>query len=808
MLNVLKKAKIVLALLSLGASSMIWADTTQVLPTIEVTAEQESSETNLLGKRPNVSDQTIQAKELKQSATTLGDALSGELGIHSNQFGGGASAPIIRGQEGKRIKVLANNADVVDMANMSPDHAISVDTHLAKQVELVRGATTLLYSSGNAAGVVNVIDNKIPSALPNHGFEAEAGFRFNTNSNEKLTTLGTTIGLGKNFAVRLEGLNRDVGNYKTPNHLHPIHEFEHGEIETTYQKLNYLPESWAKGKVGTVGLSWLGKHGYLGASLTERREKYGLPAHSHAYEQCQVSVIMPRGFRDEPYLAIYPHLVSKDTHINWENAKVHHCEDSHTHAGHSHDDEHEHESAWIDLKSKRYEIRGEWLEPVKGIAKTRLHLARTDYKHDEKEGSEANSFFKNKGTSARLEFAHQPIGELQGVWGIQYLNSKNSATEKPKFHYNVWKKRYEPVDKQPLLNNNETKNISLFGLEQLKWNNFTFELSGRAEQQKVSMDYDVEAISDIIDRKCGTSYSCRNEAIQDKIQQTVVKLKPHKENAYSYALSTHWQFKPNYTLSLNLSHQERVPNAQELYAHGMHLATNSFEMGNIHLRKEKSNNFELGLGYQGDKLDYKLSSYLYDFDNYIYLFALNENSNTFSVDKDNRLLRINRYEQSKARFYGVEAQIGYQFTPVYYVSFFGDYVRGRLKDLPDVVDETHWLTGEPTSYKSQADRYTPRLPPMRLGTRIKANFDENWSGNVEFIRTFDQNKLSKFESKTNGYDMLNMGLNYQGRFVPSEYDVFFKANNLLDQKVYAHETYLPYIPQMGRNFSLGVNWKF
>lgn len=114
MLNVLKKAKIVLALLSLGASSMIWADTTQVLPTIEVTAEQESSETNLLGKRPNVSDQTIQAKELKQRATTLGDALDGELGIHSNQFGGGASAPIIRGQEGKRITILQNNADVID----------------------------------------------------------------------------------------------------------------------------------------------------------------------------------------------------------------------------------------------------------------------------------------------------------------------------------------------------------------------------------------------------------------------------------------------------------------------------------------------------------------------------------------------------------------------------------------------------------------------------------------------------------------------------------------------------------------------
>lgn len=43
-------------------------------------------------------------KKLKQGSITLGNALSGELGIHSSQFGGGASTPIIRGQESKRAK--------------------------------------------------------------------------------------------------------------------------------------------------------------------------------------------------------------------------------------------------------------------------------------------------------------------------------------------------------------------------------------------------------------------------------------------------------------------------------------------------------------------------------------------------------------------------------------------------------------------------------------------------------------------------------------------------------------------------------
>lgn len=127
------------------------------VPTVQLEHEiinikHQPLESLALGGVRKVGDAVIKSEVLKQRAVTLGDALGGELGIHSNQFGGGASAPIIRGQEGKRIKILANNADVMDMSNMSPDHAISVDTQLAKQVELVRGATTLLYSSGNAAG--------------------------------------------------------------------------------------------------------------------------------------------------------------------------------------------------------------------------------------------------------------------------------------------------------------------------------------------------------------------------------------------------------------------------------------------------------------------------------------------------------------------------------------------------------------------------------------------------------------------------------------------------------------------------------
>lgn len=70
------------------------------------------------------------------------------------------------------------------MSGMSPDHAVTVDALLAKRIEILRGPTTLLYSAGNTAGVINVVDNKIPTAIPEKGYEGQFGVRFGSASKE------------------------------------------------------------------------------------------------------------------------------------------------------------------------------------------------------------------------------------------------------------------------------------------------------------------------------------------------------------------------------------------------------------------------------------------------------------------------------------------------------------------------------------------------------------------------------------------------------------------------------------------------
>lgn len=297
---------------------------------------------------------------------------------------------------------------------------------------------------------------------------------------------------------------------------------------------------------------------------------------------------------------------------------------------------------------------------------------------------------------------------------------------------------------------------------------------------------------------------------------------PRKDTAVSSALSANWTINPQNKVSVSVSRQERLPNAQELYAHGKHVATNSFDTGNKNLSKEKSSNIEFAWAYQGDKFDAQFATYYNHFDNYIYLATLNSGNCDWRPDgkcsrsfTDTYPLRLNRYNQSKARIYGLETQFGYQVNDSYHVALFGDYVQGKLKDLPALPtqielvfdDEDNIIGTRPTNYKAQPDGNIPRIPAARLGLKLNADF-EDWYGDVQLYRVFDQNRVAHLETPTKGHTMLNASLGYDGSVGRYGYTLFANAQNLLNSRVYNHASFLSYIPQSGRSFGVGVNVKF
>lgn len=676
-------------------STSIWAEDTndqvQKLGTLTFSAhplEQSSADFGVV-------DQTVSSEKLQQGGTTLGEVLKDELGIRSNSFGAGSSRPVIRGQEGARVKVTQNGTETMDVSSLSPDHAVTIDPQLAQNIEVIRGPSTLLYGAGSVGGLINVTDTKIPTQMPENGYEGNIGVRYNTGNDETLANAGLTIGLGSNVALRVEGLTRDANNYIAPNYV--VTE-DHGDHSHSISERR-VGNTFSNSDNVNIGLSWIGERGFAGISYSNRQDQYGLPGHSHEYESC---------------------------HLHGDHL---HCGDHDDGDDHSdHDDEHAHAESgpWIDLKTERYDFRSELNDPFAGFKKLRVQASYTDYQHDEIEDGTSMTTFNSQGYEGRIELVHNPIAGWEGVLGLQGSQQKLDIT-----------------GEEAILAPNKTQKYSVFGLEHKQWNDLHFELGARLDHQKIDID-----------------------SIQ----------KDFDGNAFSYSGAVNWEFKPNYKLSLVGSHQERLPLAQELYADGGHFATNTYELGNEDLSKEKSNNVELGLHYDDEKLSYHVHLYHNWFDNYIYAKTLDQYKN----------FRLIEYSQNEAKFYGTEAEVAYQFSPIYKVGIFGDYVRGKI----------------------DGDN-APRVPAGRLGTKVNAEFDDHWSGSAEYAHVFKQDDIASYETDTQGYNMVNVGVAYKHPMSgKQEARVFFNANNLLDETVYEHSSFLSTIPQIGRNFVMGVNFTF
>lgn len=833
----------ILTLFSYGAWAETVSDTqeAQELSVIQVTGKRRARAQALpfiQGRK--ASDIVVERSKLKSRSATLGNALASEIGVHSNPFGGGASAPIIRGQEGVRVKILQNGSDVVDMSSLSPDHAVAADTLLAQQVELIRGTSTLLYASASPAGVINIHDNRIPQVMPKKSYEGEIALRTDTAAKEKTANAGITLSIGEHIAVRAEGLTRKSDNYTVPS-------IKLGET------LNYVPDTHNRSRVGTLGISFIGSKGYLGVSYSDRKDRYGLPGHNHMLDNCSGHAFHTQGSSliERAYLIPYPHLMED---ADFKKNFHFHCGTEHdANAAHSHDNvyghvhDHSTPGPWVAMRSKRYDLRGEWHKPFAGIDKIKTSLAYADYYHDERSDGKVYispndpagivkqkqedakklygipvAMFANKGVNSRLELYHQPVSGWQGMFGIQYQTQKSRADRlaPPAQGGASLIGERDMSERHPLVAHTN-KQLSLFAMEQFRYGDFLFEAGARWEKQQIPIQYDPKLLRIYVTEKTAKP-----------------DLSAYKQKAFSYSGTVLWDIQPNFRLSLMASHNERLPTPMELYYFGKHLATNSFEYGNKNLTRERSNNLELGWTYHGDNWHFKGSLYRNRFKNYIHNENVYRSGNLFA----------RRYIQSQARFHGIEGELGYHISPNHEIAIFGDLVRGKLFGFPNIYGDkiyecAKYYDDEPDECEdyrvvgletvARPNRYAPRVPPARLGIRTEHHFGDKWSASLEYTRVFAQNRTSNSlfvkekydddpsntegnrlrkipiqEDKTRGYHLLNAGISYRHQVGRMKYTVSLNGFNLLNQKIYIHNSFLPYVPQMGRNFVLGVNTEF
>ena len=104
---------------------------------------------------PSVSDSTqawsvLSGDELeKAKGATIAETLSDTPGVSQTGFGPAANRPIIRGMDKFRVRMLQNGTDTFGVSAQSEDHAVPVDPLMVDRIEVLRGASALLYG-GNA----------------------------------------------------------------------------------------------------------------------------------------------------------------------------------------------------------------------------------------------------------------------------------------------------------------------------------------------------------------------------------------------------------------------------------------------------------------------------------------------------------------------------------------------------------------------------------------------------------------------------------------------------------------------------------
>ncbi|MEK8031323.1 TonB-dependent receptor [Ideonella sp. DXS29W] len=200
---------------------------------------------------------------------SLGETLDGLPGVSATYFGPNANRPVIRGQDGDRIRVLSNAGASLDASSLSFDHAVPIDPLVVERIEVLRGPAALLYGGSAVGGVVNAIDNRIPSDAI-QGVKGAVEGRLGGAANERGVSGLVETG-GDGFALHADAFWRKTDDLRVP-------EFDRPLDDGTTERRDRVSDSAGEAKGGAVGGSAVWQHGHLGASVDTYRNNYGAVA--------------------------------------------------------------------------------------------------------------------------------------------------------------------------------------------------------------------------------------------------------------------------------------------------------------------------------------------------------------------------------------------------------------------------------------------------------------------------------------------------------------------------------------------------
>jgi iron complex outermembrane recepter protein len=334
------------------------------LPQLNVSGVRES-DSGILSPNKVLSGDELQNK----LAGSLGATLANELGVSATGFGSGASRPVIRGLDGPRVQILQNGLSVGDVSSISPDHAVANPIQNAHQIEILRGAAALLYGSGSSGGLVNVVNDRIVTSMP----DAVSGM---VNTSYETVNQGKTANIELDapagpLALHLDSAISNSNNYRIPGFAEQGGPNANWEINPG-QPVNVpysgkLPFSYSNQNSLGLGATYLRSDGYTGVSLERMNHNYGIPTS---------------------------------------------------------------EGGFIQQTQNRYDIAHQSNNPFDGFSSIKISAANSNYQHTEFTNNGVPSTqWNNTATEARLEMAHQEFLGSKGIIGAQVTGVTLNATD-------------------------------------------------------------------------------------------------------------------------------------------------------------------------------------------------------------------------------------------------------------------------------------------------------------------------------------------------------------------------------------------
>ena len=623
------------------------------------------------------------AELTREVRTSIGETLARQPGVSATSFGPAASAPVLRGLSGDRVRILTDGIGSLDLSSSGPDHKVAINPITAERIEVLRGPSALLFGSSAIGGVVNVIDARIPRREQDPPFGADLLATYGSAADERSINLGLNVPLGQHFVVHADGNYSKSDDLRTGGHILSDELRRQAllspdpEVRALADLKGDLPNSKAKTREGALGVAYVAGGLNFGVSYTRQESTYQVPIR---YSLDPVA---------------------------------------------------EAEAPTIDQEQDRFDARAEI--PLDGFfSQARVRGGYADYHHDEIEDTgEIGSSFFSKGGEGRFELVQADRSGWGGTSGFQYLERTARIRGEEKF-----------------LPDSRQKQAGLFTLQTYVSGQWRFEGGARIEFSKLTAKADEQL--DTPSRKADFT-------------------------TLSGSLGGQYEFTPGWRAGLALTHSERAPSIDELFANGPHGASQSFEVGDPDLKVEKSNSVELSVRGKAGPVRLTANAFYSRFSNFIF------SAPTGETEDD---LPVFAFLNGKADYYGFEVQaesrLGDALGIEWHGELQGDAVRATVKDFGPA----------------------PLIPPVRLLAALSGERGQV-DGRLEVEHAFDHDRTAPNETDTDGYTMVNASFDWHPLGGRPEVTLSLAANNIFDVEARRSTSLLKdFAPLAGRDIRL------